>query len=118
MIFAKKFISRFAVLVALLACATTANAQLVQKKAAEPTKADSIDLGNRKGPMVYSDPKENDKSAMKDATAGMDSREFSNDSTTGTLIGVGAEFVGQTVKNMLSPNSAEADAVEREWQKR
>ena len=52
MIFAKMFVSRFAVLVALLACATTANAQLVQKKAAEPTKADSIDLGNRKGPMV------------------------------------------------------------------
>ena len=118
MIFAKRFVARFAVLVALLACATTANAQLVQKKAAEPTKADSIDLGNRKGPMVYSDPKENDKSAMKDATAGMDSREFSNDSTTGTLIGVGAEFVGQTMKNMLSPNSAEADAVELERTRR
>ena len=118
MILAKRLVSRLAVLAALFACTTVANAQLVQKKSAEPTKADSIDLGNRNGPMVYSDPKENDKSAMKDATAGMDSREFSNDSTTGTLIGVGAEFVGQTMKNMLSPNSAEADAVEREWQKR
>ena len=68
--------------------------------------------------MVYSDPMENDKSAMKDATAGMDSREFSNDSTTGTIIGVGAEFVGQTMKNMLSPNSAEADAVELERTRR
>ena len=118
MIFATASISRLAVLAALFACATTANAQLVQKKSAEPTKADSIDLGNRKGPMVYSDPKENDKSAMKDATAGMDSREFSNDSTTGTIIGVGAEFVGQTIKNMLSPNSAEADAVELERTRR
>ena len=48
----------------------------------------------------------------------MDSREYSNDSTTGTLIGIGAEFVGQTVKNILSPNSAEADAVELERQRR
>ena len=118
MILAKRLVSRLAVLAALFACASAANAQLVQKKSAEPTKADSIDLGNRMGPMVYSDPKENDKSAMKDATAGMDSREFSNDSTTGTIIGVGAEFVGQTMKNMLSPNSAEADAVELERTRR
>ena len=96
-------------LMAVLA-AVAANAQLVQKKA--PTAADTVNLGNRKGPSVYADPKENDKSALKDATAGMDSRQYSNDSTTGTLIGVGAEFVGQTMKNMLSPNSAEADAVE------
>ena len=118
MIFAKRSISYIAVLVALLACATTASAQLVQKKTAEPTKSDSVDLGNRKGPMVYADPKENDKSAMKDATAGMDSREYSSDSTTGTLIGIGAEYVGQTMKNMLSPNSAEADAVELERTRR
>ena len=67
-------------------------AQLVQKKA--PTAADSINLGNKKGPIVYADPKENEKSAMKDATVEMDSRKISNDSTVGTLIGVGAEFVG------------------------
>ncbi len=94
-----------------LACA-----QLVQKKA--PTAADSIDLGNKKGPVVYADPKENEKTAISEATAKMDSREYSNDSTTGTLIGVGAEFVGQTMKNMLSPNSAETDAVELERTRR
>ena len=44
--------------------------------------------------------------------------KISNDSTTGTLIGVGAEFVGQTMKNMLSPNSAETDAVELERTRR
>jgi hypothetical protein len=97
-------------------CACACNAQLVQKKA--PSAADSVNLGNRKGPSVYADPKENDKSALKDATASMDSREYSNDSTTGTLIGVGAEFVGQTLKNMLSPNSAETDAVELERTRR
>ncbi len=91
-------------------------AQLVQKKV--PTVADSLDLGHKKGPMVYSDPKENNKTAIKDATVEMDSRQYSNDSTTGTLIGVGAEFVGQTMKNMLSPNSAEADAVELERTRR
>ena len=89
-------------------------AQLVQRKA--PTAADSIDLGNKKGPIVYSDP--NEKSAIKDATVEMDSRKISNDSTVGTLIGVGAEFVGDMVKGMLSPNSAETDAVELERTRR
>ena len=91
-------------------------AQLVQKKA--PTVADSLDLGHKKGPMVYSDPKENDKTAIKDATVEMDSREYSNDSTVGTIIGVGAEFVGDFVKGVLSPNSAETDAVELERTRR
>ena len=102
-----KFLGCVIFLLASIACA-----QLVQKKA--PTAADSIDLGNKKGPVVYADPKENEKAAIKDATVEMDSRQYSNDSTTGTLIGVGAEFVGQTMKNMLSPNSAETDAVELE----
>ena len=91
-------------------------AQLVQKKA--PTVADSLDLGHKKGPMVYSDPKENNKTAIKDATVEMDSRKISNDSTVGTLIGVGAEFVGDVMKGMLSPNSAETDAVELERTRR
>ena len=91
-------------------------AQLVQKKA--PTVADSLDLGHKKGPMVYSDPKENNKTAIKDATVEMDSREYSNDSTVGTIIGVGAEFVGDIMKGMLSPNSAETDAVELERTRR
>ncbi|MBR4784545.1 MAG: hypothetical protein IK012_04740 [Fibrobacter sp.] len=113
-----KMIRDFALLVAMLACATTANAQLVQKK---PSAVDSVDLsgGTKKRPLVYSDSASlrNDRAA-NGATASMDSREYSNDSTMGTVIGIGAEFVGQTIKNMLSPNSAEADAVEREWQKR
>ena len=96
--------------------AGVACAQLVQKKA--PTAADSIDLGNKKGPVVNADPKENEKSAIKDATAKMDSREYSNDSTVGTLIGVGAEFVGDMMKGMLSPNSPETDAVELERTRR
>ena len=91
-------------------------AQLVQKKA--PTVADSLDLGHKKGPMVYSDPKENNKTAIKDATVEMDSKKISNDSTVGTLIGVGAEFVGDIMKGMLSPNSAETDAVELERTRR
>ena len=100
----------------ILMLAGVACAQLVQKKA--PTAADSIYLGNKKGPVVYADPKENEKSAIKDATAKMDSREYSNDSTVGTLIGVGAEFVGDMVKGMLSPNSPETDAVELERTRR
>ena len=101
---------------AIFMLAGIACAQLVQKKA--PTAADSINLGNKKGPIVYADPKENEKSAMKDATVEMDSRKISNDSTVGTLIGVGAEFVGYMMKGMLSPNSAETDAVELERTRR
>ena len=106
-----KFIGLAIFMLAGIACA-----QLVQKKA--PTVADSIDLGNKKGPIVYSDPKENEKSAIKDATVEMDSRKISNDSTVGTLIGVGAEFVGDIMKGMLSPNSDETNAVELERTRR
>lgn len=106
------------ILVALLA--SFSSAQLVQKKVAEPTKAGSIDLtgGTKKQPLVYSDSvaQRNDK-ATSEAISSMD-LEYSNDSLTGTLIGIGAEYVGQTVKNMLSPNSAEADAVELERTRR
>lgn len=48
----------------------------------------------------------------------MDSREYSNDSTVGTVIGVGAEFVGDMVKGMLSPTSPETEAVELERSRR
>lgn len=111
-----RLVSRAAVLAALFALVSIANAQLVQKKA--PTQADSVNLtGNQ--PLVYSqDAEEARNSNVKNATVSMDSREYSNDSLTGTLIGIGAEFVGQTVKNILSPNSAEADAVELERQRR
>ena len=108
------------VLACLLLCVSLPFAQLVQKKAPAQTAADSVDLsgGIKKQPLVYSDSaaQRNDK-ATADAKAALN-LEYSNDSLTGTLIGLGADYVGQTVKNMLSPNSAEADAVEREWQKR
>jgi hypothetical protein len=48
----------------------------------------------------------------------MDSRAFSNDSTVGTVIGVGAEIVGDMVKGMLSPTSPETEAVELERSRR
>ena len=108
------------VLTCLLLCVSFSFAQLVQKKPAAQTAADSVDLsgGTKKGPMVYSDSATlRNERATTDAKAAID-LEYSNDSLTGTLIGIGADFVGQTVKNMLSPNSAEADAVEREWKKR
>ena len=108
------------VLTCLLLCVSFSFAQLVQKKAPAQTAADSVNLsgGMKKGPMVYSDSATlRNERATADAKAAMN-LEYSNDSLTGTLIGIGADYVGQTVKNMLSPNSAEADAVEREWQKR
>jgi hypothetical protein len=91
--------------------------QLMPKPAS--SGSDSILLKEKSTPKVYvDDPDSGKNSALSGATASMDSRQFSNDSTIGTVIGVGAEFVGQTVKNILSPNSAEADAVELERSRR
>ena len=108
------------VLAVLLLSVSLGFAQLVQKKNPAPTAVDSIDLfgGTKKRPLVYSDSatQRNDK-ATSEAISSMD-LEYSNDSLTGTLIGIGAEYVGQTMKNMLSPNSAEADAVELERTRR
>ena len=105
---------------ALLLMLSIASAQLVRKKA--PTAADSIDLSGRDSknrPLVYTDSAGSEKNkAMTDATAQMDSRQISNDSIVGTLIGVGAEFVGDMMKGMLSPNSDETNAVELERTRR
>ena len=91
--------------------------QLMPKPA--PSASDSVQLAEKPAPRVYVEtPNSGKNSALTGATASMDSREFSNDSTVGTVIGVGAEFVGQTMKNMLSPNSAETDAVELERSRR
>lgn len=99
-----------------LLLAASAFAQLVQTKT---SVEHSVRLDTSAKPMVYTDGSQASKNAaLTDARASMDSRQFSNDSLTGTLIGVGAEFVGQTMKNMLSPNSAEADAVELERTRR
>jgi hypothetical protein len=90
--------------------------QLMPKPA---SGSDSILLKEKSAPMVYVDATDSGKnSALAGATASMDSRQFSNDSTIGTVIGVGAEFVGDMVKGMLSPNSPEADAVELERTRR
>jgi hypothetical protein len=81
--------------------------------------AKNLQLTNREKPLVYVDSVRDSKNqALTEATASMDSRQFSNDSTIGTVIGVGAEFVGDMVKGMLSPNSPEADAVELERTRR
>ena len=118
MILAKRLV---AVLVALLACATTVNAQLVQKKASAQNDAvDSVVIPGaaKNRPLVYSDSATlRNERATSDAKAAMD-LNYSNDSLTGTLIGIGAEYVGQIMKNTLSPNSAEADAVELERTRR
>ena len=91
--------------------------QLMPKPASSGT--DSILLKEKSVPKVYVDAPDSDKnSALSGATATMDSRQFSNDSTIGTVIGVGAEFVGDMVKGMLSPNSPETDAVELERSRR
>ena len=102
--------------VACLICGTVAFAQLMPKDTAAEK---DVQLKAQKKPMVYAEgQRDSGNVALSDATAGMDSRKFSNDSTVGTLIGVGAEIVGDVMKGMLSPNSAETDAVEFERTRR
>ncbi len=87
----------------------------------KPTSSgsDSILLKEKSIPKVYVDAPDSGKnSALSGATASMDSRDFSNDSTVGTVIGVGAEIVGDMVKGMLSPTSPETEAVELERSRR
>ena len=82
-------------------------------------QSDSLTVEGQTKPLVYVDSSGQDQnSALTGLTSSMDSREFSNDSTIGTVIGVGAEFVGDVMKGMLSPNSPEADAVELERTRR
>ena len=91
--------------------------QLVTKPASSSSK--SLVLDEKSKPNVYVEAPNSDKnSALAGATASMDSREYSNDSTVGTVIGVGAEFVGDMVKGMLSPTSPETEAVELERSRR
>ncbi len=91
--------------------------QLMPKLA--PSGSDSVLLKEKSTPKVYVDaPDSGRNSALTGATASMDSRKFSNDSTVGTVIGVGAEFVGDMVKGMLSPTSPETEAVELERSRR
>jgi hypothetical protein len=109
------------VLACLLLCVSLPFAQLVQKKA--PAQNDAVDSvvipgATKNRPLVYSDSATlRNERAASDAKAAMD-LNYSNDSLTGTLIGIGAEYVGQIMKNTLSPNSAEADAVELERTRR
>ena len=101
----------------VLLIASVGFCQLMPK--ATVSESDSLQLKEESKPLVYVDsagPGKNN--ALMDVTTSMDSREFSSDSTVGTMIGVGAEFVGDLVKGMLSPNSAEADAVELERARR
>jgi hypothetical protein len=87
----------------------------------KPTSSgsDSILLKEKSIPKVYVEAPDSGKNtALSGATASMDSRKFSNDSTVGTVIGVGAEIVGDMVKGMLSPTSPETEAVELERSRR
>jgi hypothetical protein len=92
--------------------------QLVQKKPA-PTN-DTVNLSGQthKMPMVYSDSLHQKNNKAASGAIASVNKEEEGDALTGAVIGVGAEFVGQVLKDMISPNSPEADAVELERTRR
>lgn len=81
-------------------------AQLVQK----PDPANNVNLsGQRPTPYVDS----HKETALNGALDNMNG-EVKSDSLTGTLIGIGAEILGNGLKESLSPESPEAHARELE----
>ncbi len=83
-------------------------AQLMPQK--PPEKSDSIKVTVPSPAMLMDDQK---NSAMDGALDNMGG-PVNNNSLSGTLIGIGAGYVGEVVREMLSPESPEAHARELE----
>lgn len=115
-------IKRF--LVVSLVTAVACMAQLMPAKKADSIAIDKNALkynSTTVSPLVNSPSRSTKGSAMDNATDAMKQESFSNDSTTGTLIGIGAEFVGGLIKDRISPDSYETQRAnfelkrERQW---
>ncbi|WP_407441578.1 hypothetical protein [Fibrobacter sp.] len=93
----------FVLCVACLCCAQLA----VQKKSGN---ADSVKVKFSPPAVLV----ENRKSTAMDDALDNVGGKANNDSLVGTLVGIGAEFVGEVMRDMLSPETPEAHARELE----
>ncbi len=87
-----------------------ANAQLVQNDAAPENK---VNLSMQQ-PLVVTGDSINKVKALDDSVNTVNKDPTLVDAVRTGAISKGAEIVGQTLKGMLSPNSMEANAVEKE----
>lgn len=87
-----------------------ANAQLVQNGAAPENK---VNLSMQQ-PLVVTGDSLNKVKALDDSVNTVNKDPTLVDAVRTGAISKGAEIVGQTLKGMLSPNSMEANAVEKE----
>lgn len=87
-----------------------ANAQLVQKGNAPE---DKVNLSMQQ-PLVVTGDSLNKVKALDDSVNTVNKDPTLVDAVRTGAISKGAEIVGQTLKGMLSPNSMEANAVEKE----
>lgn len=87
-----------------------ANAQLVQKGGAPE---DKVNLSMQQ-PLVVTGDSINKVKALDDSVSTVNKDPTLVDAVRTGAISKGAEIVGQTLKGMLSPNSMEANAVEKE----
>ena len=92
--------------------------QLVQKKSTPSSDTINLSGQTHKMPAVYTDSLHHKNSKAASGAVSSVNMEESGDALTGAVIGVGAEFVGQVLKDMISPNSDEANAVELERTRR
>lgn len=93
-----------------LFCIGFANAQLVQNGAAPENK---VNLSMQQSLVVTGDSL-NKVKALDDSVSTVNKDPTLVDAVRTGAISKGAEIAGQTLKGMLSPNSMEANAVEKE----
>ncbi len=93
-----------------LFCIGSANAQLVQNGAAPENK---VNLSMQQSLVVTGDSL-NKVKALDDSVSTVNKDPTLVDAVRTGAISKGAEIAGQTLKGMLSPNSMEANAVEKE----
>lgn len=97
-------------LVFLLALSVTASAQLMS---AVKGVQDSVDLGDNKPLVLAADTASVNIQALDDSISTVNLEPTLEETAKSAVVNKGIEFLGQTLKNSLSPNSAEADAAEK-----
>lgn len=97
-------------LVFLLAFSVSAYAQLVSSV---KESQDSVALGNRQPLVLAADSVPANIQALDESISTVNVEPTLEETAKSAVINKGIEILGQTLKNSLSPNSAEADAAEQ-----
>lgn len=101
--------------VLLVACVSTAFSQLaIPHKSA----ADSVDLQGQMPLVLAGDSLPANIQALDDSVSTMNAETDLGEEAKNLAIYKGLELIGKSIKATASPNSAEVESIEREWQYR